>query len=102
MKDTVLPLAAKEMNTEALTGVSLCGLYGLKQNCLVSSIDESLRQPPFHLNGMHVMKPFVFRDWVTKHRPEMAGGRPISIFGAQFETEVRQWDTPRGHLLQSS
>ncbi|KAG5831313.1 3-hydroxyanthranilate 3,4-dioxygenase [Anguilla rostrata] len=52
------------------------------------SKDEPLRQPPFQLNGMHVMKPFVFREWVEKHHPELAGGRPVNVFGAQFETET--------------
>ncbi|XP_061084900.1 3-hydroxyanthranilate 3,4-dioxygenase isoform X2 [Conger conger] len=52
------------------------------------SKDEPLRTPPFQLNGMHVMKPFVFSDWVTKHRPALAEGRPLSVFGPQFETEI--------------
>ncbi|XP_036402646.1 3-hydroxyanthranilate 3,4-dioxygenase [Megalops cyprinoides] len=50
--------------------------------------DEPLRQPPFQLNNMHVMKPFCFSDWVDKHRPELASGRPVDMFGAQFETET--------------
>uniref|UniRef100_A0A4W5Q4F0 3-hydroxyanthranilate 3,4-dioxygenase n=1 Tax=Hucho hucho TaxID=62062 RepID=A0A4W5Q4F0_9TELE len=50
--------------------------------------DEVFRQPPFPMNTMHVMTPFHFRDWVDKQQPSLASGRPIDMFGAQFETEV--------------
>ncbi|KAI1894436.1 hypothetical protein AGOR_G00115800 [Albula goreensis] len=53
--------------------------------------DEPLRTPPFQLNSMHVMKPFIFREWVEKHRPELSTGRPIDMFGAQFETETAMY-----------
>lgn len=53
-------------------------------------VDEVFRQPPFHLSTMHVMTPFSFRHWVEKQRPSLASGRPIDMFGAQFETEVTQ------------
>ncbi|XP_070981865.1 3-hydroxyanthranilate 3,4-dioxygenase [Oncorhynchus clarkii lewisi] len=50
--------------------------------------DEVFRQPPFPMNTMHVMTPFHFRDWVDKQQPSLASGRPIDMFGAQFETET--------------
>uniref|UniRef100_A0A3Q2PU97 3-hydroxyanthranilate 3,4-dioxygenase n=1 Tax=Fundulus heteroclitus TaxID=8078 RepID=A0A3Q2PU97_FUNHE len=50
--------------------------------------NEVFREPPFQLNTMNVMKPFSFKDWLDKQRPSLANGRPIDIFGAQFETEV--------------
>ncbi|XP_067092317.1 3-hydroxyanthranilate 3,4-dioxygenase isoform X2 [Osmerus mordax] len=49
---------------------------------------EVFRQPPFQLNTMNVMTPFCFKDWVDKQRPSLATGRPIDMFGAQFETET--------------
>ncbi|XP_056148026.1 3-hydroxyanthranilate 3,4-dioxygenase [Lampris incognitus] len=50
--------------------------------------NEVFRQPPFQLNTMNVMSPFCFKDWVDKQRPSLASGRPISMFGVQFETET--------------
>ncbi|XP_007576445.1 3-hydroxyanthranilate 3,4-dioxygenase [Poecilia formosa] len=50
--------------------------------------DEVFREPPFQMNTMNVMTPFSFKDWLNKQRPSLANGRPINIFGAQFETEV--------------
>ncbi|XP_076017015.1 3-hydroxyanthranilate 3,4-dioxygenase-like [Genypterus blacodes] len=50
--------------------------------------NEVFRDPPFQLNTMNVMSPFVFKDWINKQRAALAGGKPIDMFGAQFETEV--------------
>ncbi|KAM7408167.1 hypothetical protein PAMA_002045 [Pampus argenteus] len=50
--------------------------------------NEVFRVPPFQMNTMNVMSPFCFKDWLDKQRPSLAGGRPIDMFGAQFETEV--------------
>ncbi|XP_032409036.1 3-hydroxyanthranilate 3,4-dioxygenase [Xiphophorus hellerii] len=50
--------------------------------------NEVFREPPFQMNTMNVMTPFSFKDWLNKQRPSLANGRPINIFGAQFETEV--------------
>ncbi|KAJ8014237.1 hypothetical protein DPEC_G00038170 [Dallia pectoralis] len=49
---------------------------------------EVFREPPFHMNSMHVMNPFNFRDWVETQRPSLANGHAIDLFGAQFETET--------------
>uniref|UniRef100_A0A3B3WJC7 3-hydroxyanthranilate 3,4-dioxygenase n=1 Tax=Poecilia mexicana TaxID=48701 RepID=A0A3B3WJC7_9TELE len=51
-------------------------------------VNEVFREPPFQMNTMNVMTPFSFKDWLNKQRPSLANGRPINIFGAQFETEV--------------
>ncbi|XP_071387534.1 LOW QUALITY PROTEIN: 3-hydroxyanthranilate 3,4-dioxygenase [Centroberyx affinis] len=50
--------------------------------------NEVFRQPPFQMNTMNVMSPFCFKDWLDKQRPALASGRPINMFGAQFETET--------------
>ncbi|XP_071780897.1 3-hydroxyanthranilate 3,4-dioxygenase [Centroberyx gerrardi] len=50
--------------------------------------NEVFRQPPFQMNTMNVMSPFCFKDWLDKQRPALASGRPIDMFGAQFETET--------------
>ncbi|KAM9847467.1 3-hydroxyanthranilate 3,4-dioxygenase [Aulostomus maculatus] len=51
--------------------------------------NEVFRDPPFQMNTMNVMLPFSFKDWLHKQRPSLAaGGSPINMFGAQFETEV--------------
>uniref|UniRef100_A0A8C3AYI0 3-hydroxyanthranilate 3,4-dioxygenase n=1 Tax=Cyclopterus lumpus TaxID=8103 RepID=A0A8C3AYI0_CYCLU len=50
--------------------------------------DDVFGEPPFQLNTMNVMSPFFFKDWLDQHRPSIAGGNPIDMFGAQFETEV--------------
>uniref|UniRef100_A0A8D3C8K8 3-hydroxyanthranilate 3,4-dioxygenase n=1 Tax=Scophthalmus maximus TaxID=52904 RepID=A0A8D3C8K8_SCOMX len=50
--------------------------------------NEVFRQPPFQMNTLNVMSPFCFKDWLDKQRPSLASGRPIDMFGAQFETEV--------------
>ncbi|CAB1437663.1 unnamed protein product [Pleuronectes platessa] len=50
--------------------------------------DEVFRQPPFQMNTRAVMSPFSFKDWLDKQRPSLASGRPVDMFGAQFETEV--------------
>ncbi|XP_023660070.1 3-hydroxyanthranilate 3,4-dioxygenase [Paramormyrops kingsleyae] len=52
------------------------------------SPDESFRQPPFQLNTMNVMTPFSFGDWVSRRHAELDQGRPLDMFGAQFETEA--------------
>lgn len=64
--------------------------YCIALRCIPASVclDEVFRQPPFPMNTMHVMTPFHFRDWVDKQQPSLASGRPIDMFGAQFETEV--------------
>lgn len=56
---------------------------------IIGWIDEVFREPPFQLNTMNVMTPFSFKDWLEKQRPSLGNGRPIDMFGAQFETEVR-------------
>ncbi|KAM7385094.1 hypothetical protein PAMP_001191 [Pampus punctatissimus] len=53
-----------------------------------SDPSEVFREPPFQMNTMNVMLPFCFKDWLDKQRPSLASGRPIDMFGAQFETEV--------------
>ncbi|XP_029962772.1 3-hydroxyanthranilate 3,4-dioxygenase [Salarias fasciatus] len=50
--------------------------------------NDVFRDPPFQLNTMNVMSPFSFKDWLEKHRPSLSSGKPIDMFGAQFETEV--------------
>lgn len=40
------------------------------------------------MNTMNVMSPFSLKDWLDKQRPSLAGGGPIDMFGAQFDTEV--------------
>ncbi|XP_006638856.2 3-hydroxyanthranilate 3,4-dioxygenase [Lepisosteus oculatus] len=50
--------------------------------------EEMLKQPPFHFNTTHVMTPFSFKDWINKHRQDLAKGRNLDMFGAQFETET--------------
>lgn len=50
--------------------------------------NEVFREPAFPMNTMNVMSPFCFKEWMEKHRPFVAGGGPINMFGAQFETEV--------------
>ncbi|CAG6017993.1 unnamed protein product [Menidia menidia] len=50
--------------------------------------NEVFREPPFQFNTMNVMSPFSFKDWLEKQRPSLGGGRPIDMFGAQFETEA--------------
>ncbi|KAM3863295.1 3-hydroxyanthranilate 3,4-dioxygenase [Diretmus argenteus] len=50
--------------------------------------NEVFRQPPFQMNTLNVMSPFCFKDWLEKQRPSLGGGRPINMFGAQFETET--------------
>ncbi|XP_026045268.1 3-hydroxyanthranilate 3,4-dioxygenase [Astatotilapia calliptera] len=50
--------------------------------------NEVFREPPFQLNTMNVMTPFSFKDWLEKQRPSLGNGRPIDMFGAQFETEA--------------
>ncbi|KAJ8248323.1 hypothetical protein GJAV_G00240790 [Gymnothorax javanicus] len=52
------------------------------------SKDKPFRKPPVSLNGMNMMKPFLFREWVEQHRPQLAGGHPVHVFGSQFETET--------------
>lgn len=50
--------------------------------------NEVFRDPPFQMNTMNVMSPFTFKDWLDKQRSSLAGGKPVDVFGAQFETEV--------------
>uniref|UniRef100_A0A3Q0SD12 3-hydroxyanthranilate 3,4-dioxygenase n=1 Tax=Amphilophus citrinellus TaxID=61819 RepID=A0A3Q0SD12_AMPCI len=50
--------------------------------------NEVFREPPFQLNTMNVMTPFSFKDWLDKQRSSLGSGRPIDMFGAQFETEA--------------
>lgn len=50
--------------------------------------NEVFRDPPFQMNTMNVMSPFSFKDWLDKHRPSLESGKPVNMFGAQFETEV--------------
>uniref|UniRef100_A0A3P9A7P8 3-hydroxyanthranilate 3,4-dioxygenase n=1 Tax=Esox lucius TaxID=8010 RepID=A0A3P9A7P8_ESOLU len=50
--------------------------------------DEVFREPPFHMNTMHVMTPFNFREWVDTQRPSLVNGHPMDMFGSQFETET--------------
>ncbi|KAG7229894.1 hypothetical protein INR49_009611, partial [Caranx melampygus] len=48
---------------------------------------DVFREPPFLMNTMNMMSPFSFKDWLNKQKPSLASGRPIDMFGAQFETE---------------
>ncbi|XP_056616656.1 3-hydroxyanthranilate 3,4-dioxygenase isoform X2 [Triplophysa dalaica] len=48
---------------------------------------EPIKPAPFALNTMNVMTTFCFRKWVEKQKPALACGRPVDMFGAQFETE---------------
>uniref|UniRef100_A0A7N6AQE8 3-hydroxyanthranilate 3,4-dioxygenase n=1 Tax=Anabas testudineus TaxID=64144 RepID=A0A7N6AQE8_ANATE len=50
--------------------------------------NEVFREPPFQLNTMNVMSPFSFKDWLDKQRPSLASGKPVDMFGVQFETEA--------------
>ncbi|XP_034754724.1 3-hydroxyanthranilate 3,4-dioxygenase [Etheostoma cragini] len=50
--------------------------------------NEVFREPPFQMNPLNVMLPFSFKDWLDKQRPSLASGRPVDMFGAQFETEA--------------
>lgn len=56
------------------------------------SVAEPIKPPPFPLNMMNVMIPFCFKDWVERQKPAVVGGKPLDMFGTQFETEVR-WKT---------
>ncbi|XP_062851969.1 3-hydroxyanthranilate 3,4-dioxygenase [Trichomycterus rosablanca] len=49
---------------------------------------DPIKPPVFPLNTMNVMTPFCFKEWVEKQRPALASGRPVDMFGAQFETET--------------
>ncbi|XP_028845243.1 3-hydroxyanthranilate 3,4-dioxygenase [Denticeps clupeoides] len=46
------------------------------------------KQCPFPLNTMNIMTPFRFRDWVESHRGLLVSGKPVNVFGTQFETEA--------------
>ncbi|XP_026801411.3 3-hydroxyanthranilate 3,4-dioxygenase [Pangasianodon hypophthalmus] len=50
--------------------------------------DEPIKPPPYPLNTMNVMTPFSFKGWVEKQKPALVSGRPLDMFGNQFETEV--------------
>ncbi|XP_062286716.1 3-hydroxyanthranilate 3,4-dioxygenase [Scomber scombrus] len=50
--------------------------------------NEVFREPPFQMNTLNVMSPFCFKDWLEKQRPFLSSGKPIDMFGAQFETEA--------------
>ncbi|KAK3554791.1 hypothetical protein QTP70_033485 [Hemibagrus guttatus] len=50
--------------------------------------DDPIKPAPFPLNTMNVMTPFCFKDWVEKQKPPLVNGRPLNMFGSQFETEV--------------
>uniref|UniRef100_A0A665TZU3 3-hydroxyanthranilate 3,4-dioxygenase n=1 Tax=Echeneis naucrates TaxID=173247 RepID=A0A665TZU3_ECHNA len=60
------------------------------QQCRTGRPDpnEVFREPPFQMNTMNMMSPFSFKDWLDKQRPALATGRPVDMFGAQFETEA--------------
>nr|XP_055026596.1 3-hydroxyanthranilate 3,4-dioxygenase isoform X3 [Misgurnus anguillicaudatus]XP_055026597.1 3-hydroxyanthranilate 3,4-dioxygenase isoform X3 [Misgurnus anguillicaudatus] len=49
---------------------------------------DPIMPAPFPLNTMNVMTPFCFKEWVEKQKPALASGRPVDMFGAQFETET--------------
>ncbi|XP_068183464.1 3-hydroxyanthranilate 3,4-dioxygenase [Antennarius striatus] len=49
---------------------------------------DSDRGAPFQMNTVNVMSPFSLKDWLDRHRPSLAGGGHVDMFGAQFETEV--------------
>lgn len=65
---------------------------------IIGWIDEVFREQPFQLNTMNVMTPFSFKDWLEKQRPSLGNGRPIDMFGAQFETEVRNLVSGNDHI----
>ncbi|XP_066536202.1 3-hydroxyanthranilate 3,4-dioxygenase [Hoplias malabaricus] len=48
---------------------------------------DPIKPAPYTLNSMNVMTPFCFKDWIDKHKPALVSGRPVDMFGAQFETE---------------
>ncbi|XP_072533807.1 3-hydroxyanthranilate 3,4-dioxygenase [Salminus brasiliensis] len=50
--------------------------------------DDPIKPAPFSLNTMNVMTPFYFKDWLEKQKPKLTNGRPLDMFGAQFETET--------------
>ncbi|XP_059422699.1 3-hydroxyanthranilate 3,4-dioxygenase [Carassius carassius] len=49
---------------------------------------EPIKPTPYPLNTVKVMAPFFFREWMEKQKPSLAGGQPVDMFGAQFETET--------------
>lgn len=53
-------------------------------------VAEPIKPPPYLLNTMNVMTAFCFKDWVEKQKPALVSGRPLDMFGTQFETEVRR------------
>ncbi|KAF5900205.1 3-hydroxyanthranilate 3,4-dioxygenase, partial [Clarias magur] len=50
--------------------------------------DDPIKPPPFPLNTMNLMTPFCFKDWVEKQKPALVNGKPLDMFGNQFETVV--------------
>ncbi|XP_030628649.1 3-hydroxyanthranilate 3,4-dioxygenase [Chanos chanos] len=59
---------------------------------------EPTKPAPFPLNDMNVMTPFNFKEWVEKQRPSLAGGKPLDMFGAQFETETMLYGAGESEL----
>uniref|UniRef100_A0A8C3MQ09 3-hydroxyanthranilate 3,4-dioxygenase n=1 Tax=Geospiza parvula TaxID=87175 RepID=A0A8C3MQ09_GEOPR len=51
--------------------------------------DELLKETPFPLNSTSVMEPFSFSSWLNDHRGEIKQKKSLSMFGDNFETEVR-------------
>lgn len=46
------------------------------------------KKAPFPLNTVSVMTPFSFKDHVDGVRADIASGKPVDMFGPEFETEV--------------
>uniref|UniRef100_A0A8D2M5Y7 3-hydroxyanthranilate 3,4-dioxygenase n=1 Tax=Zonotrichia albicollis TaxID=44394 RepID=A0A8D2M5Y7_ZONAL len=54
--------------------------------------DELLKETPFPLNSTSVMEPFSFSSWLNDHRCEIKQKKSLSMFGDNFETEVRGYN----------
>ncbi|KAL7987324.1 hypothetical protein Chor_006243 [Crotalus horridus] len=52
--------------------------------------DEILRAIPFPLNDVTVMNPFSLQDWLNDYQENIALKQSLSLFGNNFETEVKK------------
>ncbi|XP_039594393.1 3-hydroxyanthranilate 3,4-dioxygenase [Polypterus senegalus] len=49
---------------------------------------EDLRKElPFPFNNTRLMNPFLLKEWIVKHKNDLAK-KPVDMFGVHFETEV--------------
>uniref|UniRef100_A0A8D0KPQ3 3-hydroxyanthranilate 3,4-dioxygenase n=1 Tax=Strix occidentalis caurina TaxID=311401 RepID=A0A8D0KPQ3_STROC len=63
--------------------------------------DELLKETPFPLNSTSVMEPFSFQGWLNNHRGEMKQKNSLSMFGDNFETELKyfcSWNQPEPYF----